>query len=195
MEEVCMKRRIKRIVSMYLLCILISGCAAFQGNKPQKDLNEGIGLYNKGDYENAIMYFKECIAVDKNNSTCHLWMGKVLLERGKEGDLKSALIEFKKAVDTSKDREKTLAQIRSFFFERADKYSQKGDIYMESRCYLAYTENFNKNDADAYIKLGNVMLAMGNPLGALYYAKKAKALDPNNKAVRELMDTLNSPTH
>jgi len=190
-----MKKRITIILSMCLVCILINGCAVFQGNKPEKDIKEGIGFYDRGDYEKAIIYFKECIAVDQNNSDYHLWLGNALLERGKEGDLKSALIEFKKAVDTSKDREKALAQIRSFFFERADKYSQKGDIYMESRCYLAYTENFNKNDVDAYIKLGNVMLAMGNPLGALYYAKKAKALDPNNKAVRELMDTLNSPTH
>jgi tetratricopeptide (TPR) repeat protein len=190
-----MKTRVKIILTLYIIGTFISGCAAFYGSKFEKDLSEGIALYDKGDYENAIMYFKKCISNDKKNSTCHLWLGKVLLERGKEGDLKAALTEFKKAIDTSKDREKALAQIRSFFFERADKYSQKGDSYMESRCYLAYTENFNKNDADAYIKLGNVMLAMGNPLGALYYAKKAKALDPNNKAVRELMDTLNSPTH
>jgi len=190
-----MKRRMKIILSMYLLGILISGCAAFYDSKPQKDLSEGIALYDKGDYENAIIYFKECIAADKNNSTCHLWLGKVLLEREKEGDLKAALTEFKKAIDTSKEREKALAQIRSFFFERAAKYSQKGDTYMESRCYLAYTENFNKNDVEAYVKLGNVMLTMGNPVGALYYAKKAYALEPKNESVRELMDTLNSPFH
>jgi tetratricopeptide (TPR) repeat protein len=188
-----MKTRVKIILSMYIIGILISGCATFQGSKPKKDLSEGIALYNKGDYENAIMYFKECIRIDQNNSDYHLWLGNVLLERGKEGDLKAALTEFKKAIDTSKDSEKALAQIRSFIFERADKYSQTGDIYMESRCYLAYTENFNKNDADAYVKLGRVMLTMGNPIGALYYAKKAKALEPKNASARELMDILNSP--
>ena len=190
-----MKISVKIILSIYIIGILISGCATFHGSKPEKDLRDGIALYDKGDYENAIIYFKECVTVDKNNSTYHLWLGKVLLERGKEGDLKAALIEFKKAIDTSKERDKAMNQIRSFFFERADKYSQKGDTYMESRCYLAYTENFNKNDAEAYVKLGNVMLTMGNTIGALYYAKKAYALEPKNKAVRELMDTLNSPMH
>jgi len=178
---------------MYIISTIISGCDTFQGGKPEKDIKEGIVLCDKGDYENAIIYFKECIADDKNNSTCNLWLGKALLARGKEGDLKAALTAFKKAIDSSKEREKVLAQIRSFFFERADKYSQTGDTYMESRCYLAYTENLNKNDADTYVKLGRVMLTMNNPVAALYYAKKAYALEPKNASVRELIDTLNSP--
>ena len=188
-----MKRRFKIIITLYLLFILISGCATFQGRKPEMNLSEGFALYDKGDYENAILYFKKCIADDKNNSTCHLWLGKGLLERGKEGDLKIALIEFKKAINTSEASEKALAQIRSSFFERADKYSQKGETYMESRCYLAYTENFNKNDVDAYIKLGKVMLEIDNPVAALYYAKKAYALEPKNASVRELLSTIISP--
>ena len=178
---------------MFIAGILISGCATFHGSKPKKDLSQGIALYDKGDYENAIMYFKECISNYQNNSDYHLWLGKVLLERGKEGDLKAALIEFKKAIDTSKEREKALTQIGGFFFERADKYSQQGDTYLESRCYLAYTENFNKNDVEAYVKLGRIMLEMGNPVGALYYAKKAYALEPKNKSVMEIMNILNSP--
>jgi tetratricopeptide (TPR) repeat protein len=194
MEEGYMKRRcIIILLLMYSIGIFISGCATFQGVKPEKDISEGIALYNKGDYENAILYFKECITDDRNNCTCHLWLGNALLERGKEGDLKAALMEFMKAIDTSKERDKALSQIRGFFFARADKYSQKGDMYMESRCYLAYTENFNKNDADAYVKLGKVMLEMGNPMAALYYAKKANALEPKNESLKELMSTLNSP--
>jgi tetratricopeptide (TPR) repeat protein len=188
-----MKIRVKIILTMYIISTIISSCDTFQGSKPEKDIREGIVLCDKGDYENAIIYFKECIADDKHNSTCNLWLGKALLARGKEGDLKAALTEFKKAIDSSKDREKALAQIRVFFFERADKYSQTGDIYMESRCYLAYIENFNKNNADAYVKLGRVMVTMNNPVAALYYAKKAYKLEPKNASVRELLDTLNSP--
>jgi len=188
-----MKIRIKIILTMYIISTIISSCATFQGSKPEKDIREGIVLYDRGDYKNAIIYFKECIADDKNNSTCHLWLGRALLEQGKEGDLKAVLTEFKKAIDTSKEREKALSQIRVFFIERADKYSQKGESYMESRCYLAYAENFNKNDADVYVKLGSVMLGMGNPVAALYYAKKAYALEPKNESLRELLNTLNSP--
>jgi tetratricopeptide (TPR) repeat protein len=193
MEKVYMKRKVKIILTVYIISTIISGCDKFSGSKPDKDISKGVTLYDKGDYESAIIYFKECIAGDKENSTCHLWQGKALLERGKEGDLKAALTEFKKAIDSSKEREKSLAQIRVLFFERADKYSQKNDMYMQSRCYLAYTENFNKNDADAYVKLGTVMLEMGNPLAALYYAKKANAIEPQNKSLKELISTLNSP--
>jgi tetratricopeptide (TPR) repeat protein len=192
MEEGYMERRVKLILLIYLLCNLINSCATFQGSRPEMNLNEGFALYEKGDYKNAIIYFEGCIAEDKNNSTCHLWLGKALLGRGKEEDLKAVLTEFKKAIDTSKEREKTLSQIRACFFARADKYSQKGDNYMESRCYLAYTENFNKNDADAYVKLGKVMLEMGNPIAAVYYAKKAYALEPKNDSAIELLQTLNS---
>jgi tetratricopeptide (TPR) repeat protein len=193
MEKVYMKRKVTIVLTLYLLLNIISGCATFQGSNPERDISKGVALYDKGDYESAIIYFKECIAGDKENSTCHLWQGKALLERGKEGDLKAALTEFKQVIDTSKEREKTLSQIRRCFFERADKYSQKNDMYMESRCYLAYTENFNKKDADAYVKLGKVMLEMGNTKAALYYAKKAYALEPKNESLKELMTTLNSP--
>jgi tetratricopeptide (TPR) repeat protein len=188
-----MKIRVKIIFTLYIISTIISGCDTFQGSKPEKDIKVGIVLYDKGDYENAIIYFKKCIADFKNNSTCHLWLGKALLERGKEGDLKGTLTEFKQAIDTSKEHEKTLSQIRTSFFDRADKYSQRGDIYMKSRCYLAYAENFNKNDADVYVKIGSVMLDMGNPVAALYYAKKAYALEPKNESLRELLNTLNSP--
>jgi tetratricopeptide (TPR) repeat protein len=193
MEEVYMKRRVKIILTVYIISTIISGCDKFSGSKPEKDIREGTVLCDKGDYENAIIYFKECITEDINSSICHLWLGKALLERGKEGDLKGALTEFKQAIDTSKEREKILSQIRTSFFDRADKYSQKGDTYMKSRCYLAYAENFNKNDADAYVKVGRIMLEMGNPVAALFYAKKANTLEPKNPDVRELFDVLNSP--
>jgi tetratricopeptide (TPR) repeat protein len=188
-----MQRGVKLITALYLLGILISGCATLQGRNPEVNLSKGIEIYNRGEYENAVGYFNECITNDKKNSTSHLWLGNALLARGKEGDLKAALIEFKKAVDLSKDSEKVLAQIRSFFFARADNYSKSGDAYMESRCYLAYTENFNKKDVDAYVKLGRIMLGMGNQVAAVYYAKKAYALEPKNASVRELLSTLNSP--
>jgi len=188
-----MQIKVKISLTLYIISTIISGCATFHSNNPEKDIREGIALYDKGDYENTIIYFKECIADDKKNSTCYLWLGKALLERGKEGDLKATLTEFKKAIDVSQESENALTQIRSTFFERADKYSQKGDIYMESRCYLAYTENFNRNDVEVYVKLGNIMLKMGNPVAALYYAKKAYTLEPENASVRELLDTLNSP--
>jgi hypothetical protein len=68
-------------------------------------------------------------------------------------------------------------------------------MYAASRCYLAYTENFNPNDVEACIALGNIFSKTGNPVGALYYAQKAHAIDPKNKAAMELLNDLNGPIH
>lgn len=108
--------------------------------------------------------------------------------------MKRAISEFKTALEKSKNTDETTLQIREFLFERAKKYSLQGDTYIESRCYLAYTENF-KPDIDAYVALGRIFLKIGNPVGSLYYANKAYAIDPKNNEVRELMDNFNTPFH
>jgi tetratricopeptide (TPR) repeat protein len=146
------------------------------------------------DSDNAILFFDECVSISHNDSDCHLWLGNSLLERAKDGDMKRAISEFKAAFEKSEYTDKTTFQIREFLFEKAKEYSLKGDTYSESRCYLAYTENF-KPDIDAYVALGRIFLSMGNPVGSLYYAKKAYALEPKNKAVMELMDDLSTPFH
>lgn len=155
----------------------------------------GQSAFEKQDYDAAIQFLKESIALDQNDSRLHLLLGKALLERGNKGDLKQAIIEFKAAVNNSLSLDTDLARIRSIFFGWAKKYASQGDLYTESRCYLAYTENFNSTDAEAYLALGKVFLRMGNPVGALYYAKKAYALDHENKAVIELLNDLNTPSY
>jgi hypothetical protein len=58
---------------------------------------------------------------------------------------------------------------------------------------LAYTENFNKNDVEAYVAIGRLMIDIRNPLGALHYAKIARDLDPKDNGVKELLIELNGP--
>jgi tetratricopeptide (TPR) repeat protein len=156
-------------------------------------LSAGQDANNKGDYEYSILFLQENVALNKNDSTAHLFLGKSLLERDKAGDLKVAISEFKTALGSSEDNTKNLAQVRAFLFQKANTDLQKNDMYKASRCYLAYTENFSQQDAEAYLNIGRLMYKMGNPVGALFYARKAYALDPKNKAVIELMDDLNSP--
>ena len=123
------------------------------------------------------------------------WLGKAFLQRGNKEDMKAAIIEFKTALSISASPGQTLALIRSALFARAEQYGAQGDTYTQSRCYLAYTENFNKDDVEACINIGKLFFQTDNPIGALYYAKKAYALDPKNKAAMGLMNELNSPIH
>jgi len=156
-------------------------------------ITSGQDAGNKGDHEQAILFLNECATLNKKDSTAHLLLGNAFLERDKDGDLKAAISAFKAAQGASEDKEKVIAQVKAFLFKRANDFLQKNDMYKTTRCYLAYTENFNKQDAEAYLNLGRLMYQMGNPVGALFYTKKAYVLDPKNKAVIELMDDLNSP--
>lgn len=192
-----------KVIASTVICIwavFISSCSIFMANRGEQDFTASEELFNKGrealnreDYVNAILFFKELVSLDQGKSSAHLWLGKAFLDRGGDGDMKTAITEFKTAMIKSKDSERDIRQIREFLFARANKYSRQEDRYNESRCYLAYTENFNSQDIDAYLALANIFTEMGNPMGALYYAKKAYTLAPNNKEVRELMSDLNTP--
>jgi tetratricopeptide (TPR) repeat protein len=156
-------------------------------------LTGGQSALAKEDYNNAISFLSEAVSLDQNATDSHFLLGKALLERGEKGDMKTAIGEFKAAIAKSKDTAQDTEQIRRILFERAKKYSLKGDIYTESRCYLVYTENFDQNDVAALVLIGKLFLKMGNPIGALYYAEKAYKLNPKDKGAWELMDTLNTP--
>jgi tetratricopeptide (TPR) repeat protein len=155
----------------------------------------GQAALGKGDYDNAILFLKEYVSLNKEDTSAHFLLGKALLERGKIGDMKAAIIEFKAGIVYSKNKDGDIAVLREIFFERAKKYSLAGNIPDALPCYLAYTENFDKNDVEAYVTIGRLMIDMRNALGALHYAKKAHALDPKNNGVRELLDQLNGPYH
>jgi tetratricopeptide (TPR) repeat protein len=147
------------------------------------------------DFANAVLLFQKSASLEEKNSDTHLWLGKAYLERGGDGDLKSAITAFKISLDQSGNKEETLLLLRESLFDRARRYSSQNATSLELKCYLAYTENFDQKDIDAYITVGRLFLKMGNPLGALYYAKKAYALDHKNRDAIELMDDLNMPIH
>jgi len=155
----------------------------------------GRSALDNRDYDAAIRFFRDAAALDQKDGSLHLWLGKALLARANKGDMKAALSEFKTVMSTSASPAQDLALVRSALFAQAEQYSAQKDMYAQSRCYLAYTENFNQDDVEACINLGKLFSRMGNPVGALYYAKKAYALDPKNKAAIELINDLNSPIH
>ena len=155
----------------------------------------GQKAFRTHDYEAAILLLEEAVALDQADSSTHLLLGKSLLARADKGDMKAALTEFKAALKKSSQPAKDTEFIRNVLFERAEDYSAKGDLYAASRCYLAYTENFNPKDVEACIALGHIFLKIGNPVGALYYAQKAHDIDPQNKAAMELLNELNGPIH
>lgn len=60
---------------------------------------------------------------------------------------------------------------------------------------FAYTENFDKYNFELNLEISKIMLRIGNVLGALYFPKRAKEVDPDNKELNEMMNLLNMPFH
>ena len=147
----------------------------------------------KKESDLAVRFFNEAVKLAQKDSGPRLLLGKALLERGGAEDMKAAITEFKTAESTSASPAQDMALIRSALFARARQYSAQGDMYTQSRCYLAYTENFDTDDVEACINLGKLFSRMDNPVGALYYAKKAYARDPKNKELLKLIEELNDP--
>jgi tetratricopeptide (TPR) repeat protein len=145
-----------------------------------------------GEFDLSILFSKEAVALDPNDSL-RLLLGTAILGRGGADDMRSAVAEFKIAVSTSATPAQDTELIRSVMFARAEQFASQGDMYGQSRCYLAYAENFNTSDAEAYMHIGRLLSRIGNPVGALHYAKRAYALDPGNKAAIKFMYELNSP--
>jgi tetratricopeptide (TPR) repeat protein len=134
--------------------------------------------------------FNSCTAVStvRKDSAFHLQRASRLLE---QENLKDAVVELKEAVEESNDPDFTLSEIRILLFTTAEKYRAIENYSREAQHYLAYTENFDKQDFEAFMRIGQAYEQMGNRVGGLYFAKKAYALDPKNREVIELIKRLN----
>ena len=134
--------------------------------------------------------FNSCTVVStvRKDSAFHLQRASRLLE---QENLKDAVVELKEAVDESNDLELTLSKIRILLFTTAEKYRAIKNYSRESQHYLAYTENFDKQNFEAFMRISQAYEQMGNRVGGLYFAKKAYALDPKNREVIELIKRLN----
>ena len=134
--------------------------------------------------------FNSCTAVStvRKDPAFHLQRASRLLE---QENLKDAVVELKEAVDESNDPDLTLSEIRILLFTTAEKYRAIKNYSREAQHYLAYTENFDKQNFEAFMRIGQAYEQMGNFVGGLYFAKKAYALDPKNREVIELIKRLN----
>ena len=134
--------------------------------------------------------FNSCTVVStgRKDPAFHLQRASRLLE---QENLNDAVVELKEAVDESNELDLTLSEIRILLFTTAEKYRAIKNYSRESQHYLAYTENFDKQNFEAFMRIGQAYEQMGNLLGGLYFAKKAYALDPKNREVIELIKRLN----
>ena len=179
------------ILPIIMILLLMVGCSSVKVKSNNADINPGITFFNSGDYNNAVKFFEKVVSDGNADSACYMWMGKSLLEREHEDDMKAAIGYFMAAMNNGNDKEDILLHVRDLFFDKAERYLAQDDDYMESRCYLSYVENFDDEDVDALIRLGRIYGNTGDLRTGLYYARKAYNLDPKNKEVIDLISDIN----
>ena len=183
-------KKIRMGLCLAVLTFIVASCAGMRHAEKTRIMAEGIRQYQSGSYDKAIEDFSKLAESGKPSAEALLWLGKSFLGRG-DGtpDIKRAIIKFKAAQDRQ-DSADVLEFIRDAFFQKAAEYSSSGNEYMEAVCYLAYSENFDKEDVEVLMNLARLFSNMGNLPVALNFAKRAYALDPNNEEIVDMIDEM-----
>lgn len=127
---------------------------------------------------------------EKNGAAKHLAQAGLYLDLENSGNLRLAISQCREALATSGAPESTIDEIRGLFFSAAERYYKQGNYVRESVCYLAYIENIDHDNSQAYLRLAQSYVRMGNTTGGLACAKKAYELNPGNKEIINLMRDL-----
>lgn len=91
----------KMIFITILIITFISGCLTFKGATVNKDFDDGVALFNKGDCENAKVKFENAVQKDPDLWEGYLYIANCALNKA---DLKESLNSAKKAVSHTKNK-------------------------------------------------------------------------------------------
>jgi len=133
------------------------------------DLNLGLALYNKGDYDAAIAEYKKAIGLKPDSAEAHNNLG-VAYDR--KGGYDAAIAEYGKALALKPDY--------------ADAHINLADAFYNKREYDTAIAEYQKalalkpDDADAHLNLGNALDEKGNHDAAIVEYEKALARKPDD---------------
>ncbi len=152
---------------------------------PDRRIAVAIAYAERGLHKEAIDQFEQALALDPENQTAMIGIGRSQIH---QGDTDNALVVLQSVIDKNIDNPllKTSEQIEAVFYEI-------GGIYMEQEDYPAAIENLrsaieiNPVDADAWLLLGQVQFADGNLQEALVSLLQAVRLVPNYIDAYEVM--------
>lgn len=87
---------------LLMLVLIICGCPG-KNNDVQSLLNEGIGLFQKGNYDSAIRKYSEALKIDSGNSIGHNLLGMAYRfkfnQTGAQEFKEKEIESFKKAIE------------------------------------------------------------------------------------------------
>lgn len=127
--------KLKRLIRVATLCLfaaimMLYGCGGPEATK-MKFYNKGKGLYEKGEFMNANLEFKNAIQIDPQFADAYYWTGMSLM---KLGDLNNAFGRFLKAVENDPGHLKAQVEMgKLFLFSRAhDRAMEKAELVLKA---------------------------------------------------------------
>ena len=170
-----------------LLALFLISCAGLpMGPNAQSEFEKGLALYNDGQYENALPYFKKATEIDQEFARAYMYMGRSYLNLEKWAD---AIPPLWKAFRMSP--EETTKEIGNdlfkAFFGKALSEFKKGN-YQGAIDDLREGLKLKPQSAEATRELGRTLIAFGTQL--LSDGKIMEALSSFKEAVKVLPDNL-----
>jgi TonB family protein len=152
--------------SPYLLICLILFSAV--SAPAQNDLSAGIKLYNEGNYEQALLFFKDTTRRDASNATAWFYLGLSQVGNNKPKDAEKSL---KKSIAINPDNSAAHSALAYSYLMR----NKNGDAKEEAAISL----QTNKENVDANYVMAVVSSRSGSYDLAYQYAKKIIELKPS----------------
>ncbi len=179
-----------QLLFVFLLFFMVCSCAAKVKPEPDGMMIAGIKCYEKGSYDEAIECFKTIVKKDDSKTEAYLWLGRSFLKKEGPEHVRPAIVQFKSAQGQDNSKQNISLIMESILY-RAAEYSAQEEEYMESVCYLAYSENFDSENIEALVNIARIYYTIGNLPAALSYAKRAYVLDPENSEIVDIITQIN----
>lgn len=164
------KNTIKHVMCVLLLVVcLMPGC----GNKANHYNKEGLVLYNKKKYDEAITEFKKALELNPNHYDAHYHLG---ISYYATGSLDESIKELKKAIDINPKEPRAHYNI-AFAYVAKEQVNVAISEYQKT--IELYREKKDKKEAEGYLYLGVAYSLIEKYDDAIVACKKSLEINPN----------------
>ncbi len=154
-----------KLFQIALFIILVTFGARAQ--TPATSNSQGIELYQKGDYQGAVSFFKSKVKFDKKDGEAFYFLGA---SQFRAGDLKTAQKSLQKAAGLLPQDVRPISGLTYVALKRGK--------MNDARKYAAKAADINPNDGEAQYLLGKIEELTGKYVEAIATAERAIALNP-----------------
>jgi len=148
---------------------LYQDCAVKSPGKARSQNNLGAALVRHGRLSEAVVQFRNALAIKYDYADAHYNLGNAL---ARQGDLEQAIHHFRESLRLEPKRLKALNNLGVALVLQGR--------YREAMDYLQAALKINPSDADVNSNIGFALMKQGDPEGAVQHLSRALEIDPNH---------------